>query len=188
MVLSTSTWPRSMRLAMATSPSRVSSGTVPISRKYMRTGSLVFSSRPGVRSSSTSSLPGRFVPDDEIRGGGRFRRFQRGAGYFGSRHVFIDVNAVALKRREQIVDLFRGMHFGGQGVVDFVVEQVAALLTHVDELAYLIVFFFQSQGQEILRASVEPETLRPARPAEKRHVGTLSPGKDTQNHVDEPMR
>src|SRR5947209_5162425 len=30
-------------------------GTVPISRRYMRTGSLVFSSAPGVRSSSTSS-------------------------------------------------------------------------------------------------------------------------------------
>ena len=30
-------------------------GTVPISRKYMRTGSLVFSRAPGVRSSSTSS-------------------------------------------------------------------------------------------------------------------------------------
>ncbi len=55
MALSTRIWPRSMRLAISTSPSRVSSGTVPISRKYMRTGSLVFSSVPGVRSSSTSS-------------------------------------------------------------------------------------------------------------------------------------
>ena len=53
--LSTRNWPRSMRLAISTSPSRVSSGTVPISRRYMRTGSLVFSSAPGVRSSSTSS-------------------------------------------------------------------------------------------------------------------------------------
>ena len=55
MALSTRIWPRSMRLAISTSPSRVSSGTVPISRRYMRTGSLVFSSVPGVRSSSTSS-------------------------------------------------------------------------------------------------------------------------------------
>ena len=52
---STRICPRSMRLAISTSPSRVSKGTVPISRKYMRTGSLVFSSAPGVRSSSTSS-------------------------------------------------------------------------------------------------------------------------------------
>jgi len=37
------TWlrPSSMRLAMAISPSRVSSSTVPISRMYMRTGSVV---------------------------------------------------------------------------------------------------------------------------------------------------
>src|SRR3989442_1083137 len=47
--------PRSMRFAISTSPSRVSNGTVPISRKYMRTGSLVFSRAPGVRSSSISS-------------------------------------------------------------------------------------------------------------------------------------
>ena len=55
--LRTRSCPRSMRLAISTSPSRVSSGTVPISRKYMRTGSLVFSRAPGVRSSSTSSEP-----------------------------------------------------------------------------------------------------------------------------------
>ncbi len=37
---------------MATSPSRVNSGTVPISRMYVRTGSFVFSSMPGVSRSS----------------------------------------------------------------------------------------------------------------------------------------
>ena len=36
--LRTAAWPRSMRLASSISPSRVSSGTVPISRRYMRTG------------------------------------------------------------------------------------------------------------------------------------------------------
>ena len=51
----TDSLPRSMRLAISTSPSRVSSGTVPISRRYMRTGSFVLSSAPGVRSSSSSS-------------------------------------------------------------------------------------------------------------------------------------
>ena len=34
-------WPASMRLAMAISPSRESSSTEPISRRYMRTGSSV---------------------------------------------------------------------------------------------------------------------------------------------------
>ena len=54
-VFSTSICPRSMRLAMATSPSRVSSGTVPISHRYMRTVSFDFSSVPGVRSNLPSS-------------------------------------------------------------------------------------------------------------------------------------
>ena len=52
--------PRSMRFAISTSPSRVSSGTVPISRRYMRTGSFVLSSAPGVRSSSAPSSPSDF--------------------------------------------------------------------------------------------------------------------------------
>ena len=47
--------PRSMRRAMRTSPSRVSNGTVPISRRYMRTGSLVFSRGPGTTPSFPSS-------------------------------------------------------------------------------------------------------------------------------------
>ncbi len=53
----TASLPRSMRRAISTSPSRVSSGTVPISRRYIRTGSFVLSSAPGVRSSSISSEP-----------------------------------------------------------------------------------------------------------------------------------
>ena len=44
--------PASMRLAMAISPSRDSSSTLPISRRYMRTGSSV---RPRL---SSSTLPG----------------------------------------------------------------------------------------------------------------------------------
>src|SRR3989440_7423261 len=46
-----------MRFAMATSPSRVNNGTTPISRRYRRTGSLVFSSAPADRSNSSSSSP-----------------------------------------------------------------------------------------------------------------------------------
>ena len=44
--------PSSMRLAMAISPSRVSSSTVPISRMYMRTGSVV---RPASVSTAASA-------------------------------------------------------------------------------------------------------------------------------------
>src|SRR5579883_73751 len=48
-------WPRSMRRAISTSPSRVSSGTVPISRRYMRTGSLTLSPTPAGSSRSRIS-------------------------------------------------------------------------------------------------------------------------------------
>ena len=48
--------PASMRLAMAISPSRDSNSTLPISRRYMRTGSSV---RP---KSSSSTLAGASVP------------------------------------------------------------------------------------------------------------------------------
>ena len=48
-------FPRSIRWAISTSPSRVSRGTVPICRRYIRTGSLVLSIALGVRSSSPSS-------------------------------------------------------------------------------------------------------------------------------------
>ena len=74
-VLRTSIWPRSMRLAMVTSPSRVSSGTVPISRRYMRTGSLVFSSIPdtiaatdsaGTQSQSATSINIRAAGPDLV--------------------------------------------------------------------------------------------------------------------------
>ena len=49
--------PRSMRLAISTSLSRVRSATAPISRRYMRTGSLVFSPMPGGSSRSRTSSP-----------------------------------------------------------------------------------------------------------------------------------
>src|ERR1700722_1910291 len=76
------------------------------------------------------------------------------------------------------------MNFGGEGVVDFVVQQVAALLAHVDELANLIVFLFQSQSQGILRVSVELETLPRARAAGKPHAGTPQPV-DTQIEIEQ---
>ena len=58
MARTTERLPHSMRLAISTSPSRVSSGTVPISRRYIRTGSFVLSAAFGPTSSgSGSSLP-----------------------------------------------------------------------------------------------------------------------------------
>ncbi len=63
---------RSMRLASETSSSAVSSGTLPISRKYMRTGSLVVdfterSSLGGASSSTTGSgLGGDALALDDV--------------------------------------------------------------------------------------------------------------------------
>src|ERR1039458_8200802 len=58
--LSAAFWPRSIRRAISTSPSRVSSGTVPISRRYMRTGSLIFSPTTAGRSRSAISFRSAF--------------------------------------------------------------------------------------------------------------------------------
>ena len=138
----TTSWPRSMRLAMVTSPSRVSSGTVPISRRYMRTGSLVFSSEPGVRSRSLVAFVRVFL-DDGFAFAGYGGHFD-GARGFGRRLIFVNFNAVAFKRREKVVDLFRGMHFRRKGIVYFVIQQVAALFADGDELAYRIIFFFKA--------------------------------------------
>ena len=93
-------WPRSMRLAISTSPSRVSSGTVPISRKYMRTGSLVFSRAPGVRSSSTSSPFFVVFEFFSSRGGGQLGAFE-------------DVDALRTDRGQQIVQVFGTVHSCG---------------------------------------------------------------------------
>ena len=85
-------------------------------------------------------------------GGGRIGG---GAGGLGGGEVFVNIDAVALEGGEQVVDLFRGMHFGRQNVVYFVVEQVAALLAHGNELLYLVVFLFNRQRQGILPKKTE---------------------------------
>ena len=54
-------WPASMRLAISISPSRLSSSTLPISRRYMRTGSSVrpsSSSSPVASAATTAVLAG----------------------------------------------------------------------------------------------------------------------------------
>ena len=142
----TTSCPRSMRLAIVTSPSRVSSGTVPISRKYMRTGSLVFSSEPGVRSRSLRRLPLRVHhPSTAASRSPRFRRnFHRARG-LGRRLIFVNFDAIALKGRQQIVNFFRGMHFGRKRIVHFVIQQVAALFADGNELPYCLIFFFQTR-------------------------------------------
>ena len=130
--LMTASLPRSMRRAISTSPSRVSSGTVPISRRYMRTGSLVLSSAPGVRSSSSSSAPSAvrsmrlFVPQVLLIG-------------------VDDLDAGAAEGVEEVVELVRGGDLRRQQLVHLVVQEVALLLADGDELPYFVVFFFDRQ-------------------------------------------
>ena len=129
--LMTASLPRSMRLAIATSPSRVSSGTVPISRRYMRTGSLVLSSAPGVRSSSGPSLDAVAI---EVL-------------VAAVRLVGIDdLDACAAKRIEEVVEILGRGDLRRQHLVDLVVEEVALLLADRDQLAYFVVSFFNRQG------------------------------------------
>jgi hypothetical protein len=68
--------PPSMRLAISISPSRVSSSTVPISRMYMRTGSVVrpnslstVDSAASAASSASSSVAVGAAAGDQQRGG-----------------------------------------------------------------------------------------------------------------------
>ena len=68
----------------------------------------------------------------------------------GGREVFVHINAVALDRREQVVNFFRGVLLGRQDIVHLIVEQVAAFLAHGDELPYLVILFFNHQGQRFL--------------------------------------
>src|SRR6202521_3672147 len=76
-----------------------------------------------------------------------YGRIGGGAGGLCRGQILVNINSVFLEGGEEVVNFFRGMHFGGQNVVYFVIEQVPALLAHGNELPYLIVFLFNSQRQ-----------------------------------------
>ncbi len=108
--LSTMVCPRSIRLAISTSPSRVSSGTAPISRRYMRTGSLVLS-LPAVGEIQIQNLVGFFDFGVELR-------------------LFEDLDAGHIETCQQIVQVRATAQIGGQQLADFVVQNVALFLAH----------------------------------------------------------
>ena len=116
-------WPRSMRRAISTSPSRVSSGTAPISRRYMRTGSLTFSPTPAGRSRSRSSS--------------FFELLLEVLGFFEN------LDSGAVEAREHILQ-FRaaGQISGGQNFAHLVVQDVALLLAQLYESFEPLVFVF----------------------------------------------
>ena len=104
---------------------------------------------------------------------GRARGLRRGG-------VFVDVDAVALECGKEVVDFFRRVDFGRKDVVHFVVEQVAALLAHGNELAYRVVFFLKTQSHKLLPRSSSGHADRqvsPGTPCPRAHrVGAEMPG------------
>ena len=121
--------PASMRLAMAISPSRESSSTEPISRKYMRTGSSVRSVGSLVSdlagtfcwTSTSSPLSLRAPP-----------RAPRAALLLARLLGLDDVDAHLAEHGEDVLDLL-GIDLFRQRV-DLVMGDVAALLGGADEL------------------------------------------------------
>ena len=117
-----------MRLAMAISPSRVSSSTVPISRMYMRTGSVV---RPPSVSSAVSAAAASSAAtvSSSVRVGRGVGEQQR----FGIRRNFMHLDAHAVDHADDVFDLFRIDDVVGQVIVDLGVGQVALLQALADQ-------------------------------------------------------
>ncbi len=117
-----------MRLAMAISPSRVSSSTVPISRMYMRTGSVV---RPPSPSSAVSAAAASSAAVSSTS-----RPLAAPAGEqqgLGIGRDFVHLDAHAVDHADDVFDLLRIDHVVGQVIVDFGVGQIALLQALADQ-------------------------------------------------------
>ena len=121
--------PASMRLAMAISPSRDNSSTVPISRRYMRTGSSVRSPGSDFLTSVTA-----FCGDlDQLVVGlvlGLFLGLFLAVGVLG----LGDVDAHVGEHRHDVLDLLGRGGVGGQHFVELIEGHEAALLGLLDHL------------------------------------------------------
>ena len=114
-----------MRLAMRISPSRVSSSTVPISRMYMRTGSVV---RPSSASSAASAAAASSIASSSAGAEGSVAQ-QR----LGIRCLLVHRDAHVVDRVDDVFDLLRIDDLGGQVIVHLRVGQVALLLAARDQ-------------------------------------------------------
>ena len=120
--------PASMRLAMAISPSRDSSSTEPISRRYMRTGSSVRSVgslavlvATAVVGRSATSVPSSFSSSS--------------ASSASSDLVGLDdVDAHLVEHRHDVLDLLGRGGVRGEDLVELVDGDIAALLRGLDHL------------------------------------------------------
>ena len=123
--LRTASRPSSMRLAMRISPSRVSSSTVPISRMYMRTGSVV---RPSSASSAASAAAASSIASSSA-GARRLAGEQR----LGIRCLLVHRDAHVVDGVDDVFDLLRIDDLGRQVIVHLGVGQVALLLAARDQ-------------------------------------------------------
>ena len=103
-----------MRRAILISPSRVSSSTVPISRMYMRTGSVV---RPNSLSSDASAAAASSAASSSgsVSVSDRYRR--------SVRRAFVDLDAHVVDHADDVFDLLRVDDALGQVVVDLGIGQ-----------------------------------------------------------------
>ena len=108
---------------------------------------------------------------------------------FGCRLVFVNLDTVALKSGQKVIDLFRRVHLGRKRIVHFVVKQVAALFADGNEGFYRFVFFFKNLRH---KSSTQSPAFRGPQngpqPSISPAAGTRNPvithdGPDARTHV-----
>ena len=139
--------PSSIRLAISISPSRVSSSTEPISRMYMRTGSVV---RPNSESSVDAAASASSSTSSAGTVGGRLGHQQR----FGVGRLVVDLDAHVADHRDDAFDLLGIEDVVGQVVVDLGVRQVAALLAEHDQLLQPALARLDVGGRQLARRNL----------------------------------
>ena len=133
-----------MRLAMRISPSRVSSSTVPISRMYMRTGSVV---RPSSASSAASAAAASSMASSSAGCEGSV-----GEQRLGIRCLLVHRNAHVVDRVDDVFDLLRIDDLGGQVIVHLRIGEVALLLAARDQQLQLRLAVFGHRRHAALDA------------------------------------
>jgi hypothetical protein len=85
--------------------------------------------------------------------------FDRTSSFRGSL-IFVNLDTIALKGGQQVIDLFRRMHFRRKRIVDLIIEQIAPLFAHYDELFYCLIFLFKTYRHKVLPIST-PQCRKP---------------------------
>ena len=124
--------PASMRLAMAISPSRDSSSTEPISRRYMRTGSSVRSVGSFLAGAAATAVP--VCSASSLASSSASAAGSAGSASSPTLLVLDDVDAHVGEHGHGVLDLLGGHFLRRQHRVQFVHGDIAALLGGLDHL------------------------------------------------------